>query len=62
MKFTDSTTSDDLRIEFLTSVIKLDRAIEERYDSGRKGGATNQILAVHTKKMLLKWLFNNGDL
>ena len=62
MKFTEFTTSMDVLKEFNDSVLGLLDEIEERYEQGRKGGMTDQLLAVHTRKQLLKWFLNNGGL
>ena len=62
MRFKNSTTSDDLRIEFLTSVAKLDREMEERYDRVMKAGGDQLLLATHTRKMILQWFFDNGGM
>ena len=62
MKFTEHTTSMDVLKEFNDSVLGLLDEVEERYEQGKKGGMTDQLLAVHTRKQILKWFFNNGGL
>ena len=62
MKFNSSTTSLDLISELKDSIFNLVDDIEEKYEQGKKGGATDQILAVHTRKQILKWFYDNGGL
>ena len=62
MKFRESTTSQELIHEFGESVMKLMDEMEESFEQSRNKGASNQILAVHTRKQILQWFFNNGGL
>ena len=62
MRFTQQTTSLDLLTEFKESIFQLLDEIEERFEQGKKGGASQEILAVHTRKQILKWFYDNGGL
>lgn len=62
MKFTETTTTVDVLREFNTSVLKLLDEVESRYDQGRKIGMPENLMAIHTRKQLLKWFMNNGGL
>lgn len=62
MKFTEFTTSLDVLKEFNQSVLGLLDEVEERYEQGKKSGIPDYLLAIHTRKQLLKWFFNNGGL
>ena len=62
MKFKQSTTSADLIHEFGASAMTLLDEIEERYEQGKNAGNEESHLAIHTKKQILKWFFDNGGL
>jgi len=62
MKFRESTTSEELIHEFGQSAMQLLDEIEVSYEQSKKKGADDQILAVHTRKQILQWFFNNGGL
>jgi len=62
MKFRESTTSQELIHEFGESAMQLLDEIEESFEQSKKKGASEQILATHTRKQILKWFFNNGGL
>ena len=62
MRFGTNTTTLDLITEFKDSVLGLIDKIEERYDSGKEGKIPERLQAVHTRKLILKWFFDNGGL
>ncbi len=62
MRFGTNTTTLELITEFKESVFDLIDRIEERYDSGKEGKIPERLQAVHTRKLILKWFFDNGGL
>ena len=58
MKFTES-TAVDMRIKFLTSVANLDKAIEQQCENI---GDDYRLATARTKKMIMKWFFENGGM
>ena len=62
MRFGVNTTTLDLLTEFKESVFELIDKIEERYDSGKNGNIPERLQAVHTRKLILKWFYDNGGL
>ena len=62
MRFGTNTTTLELITEFKESVFDLIDRIEERYDSGKEGKMPERLQAVHTRKLILKWFFDNGGL
>ena len=62
LRFGTNTTTLELITEFKDSVLDLIDKIEERYDFGKKAKLPERLQAAHTRKIILKWFFDNGGL
>ena len=62
MRFTEKTTSADLVSELKDSIFDLLDDIEVSFEQGKKGGADERLLAVRTRKKILKYFYDNGGM
>jgi len=62
MRFSVRTTTLDLINEYTDGVFDLLHTIESKYDQWSKNGLDERLIAAKTRKLILKYFFDNGGL